>query len=196
MIYYRTHASRSELQPPELVGWRSPHHALSICSRQVDCWRVVGIADPMYFDVPPDLAFEDIGNGWFASNDGKGVDLAAHRRTVTTWPCETIEVPNVGPVTCPKVLDKSGQRLFPVKYGRGFQPVLTAEQTMAEAHARGIQDAFKSGNWPDMTEQAKVAADLMCLTHALSPATVAMGECLDAVAVQLLNLLAADCMDQ
>lgn len=195
MIYYRTHASRSELQPPELKGWRSPHTALSICSRIVESWRVVGIADPFYYDVPPDLVFEDIGDGWFAANDGKGVDLAAHRLYVSTWPSETVELPGIGPVTCPKVLDKHGSRIFPVKYGRGFQPVLTPEQQTAENHARGIQEAQKSGNWPDMSEQARVAADFLCLTHALSPATVAMSECLDAVAVQLLNLLAADCMD-
>ena len=158
MLYYRTHASRNELQPPELRRWRASRTDRSICQREVDGWRVVGIADPMFYDVPSGLRWEDIGEGWQAALDADGVDLEAHRLTVSTWPSETIEVPDVGRVTCPKVIDRSGARLFHVKFGRGFQEVLTPEQAEAEAKAKAIQAASKSGCWPEMGEQARTAA--------------------------------------
>lgn len=94
--------------------------------------------------------WRDLPDGWQVRLAGRPEDLDPRRlQRPVTW-CETKPVRDLlGRQWCvPILLDATGARAFRVRYGSGYLPVLTAEQSLAhtvalEARA-GLQVAYRA----------------------------------------------------
>jgi hypothetical protein len=93
------------------------------------------------------------------------------------------------PWYAPAILTAAGDRDFAVAYGRDWLPALTPEQTRAEAIAQAARAAFIGAEGPSMPVCCQWAAELLCVTHHLTPEVVAALAILDDVLV--VQVLAA-----
>lgn len=195
MIYYRTPSARPESRPPELIGWSA--FCIYTLSEHIESgWRYVGIGQPdslsgtVWFTPPMAGAWRDIGKGWEVCVTDQAWSALMFARTANTFDVFTIEFGGQEWLV-PSVVGETGQRSFKVKFGPGFVPSLTAQQTEAVNRALEIRACHESGNWPPMQQQAECAAWFLGLCYHLSPATIAAAELLDEAAVRKILLLAA-----
>lgn len=172
MLYYRTHASRPEPLPPEMVGWESPSVDANLVTQIVGEHRVVGIV-PQFVFAPPDLGWQSIGGGWEVASVGPFVPLH-HANRASPFPVLDIAIGSTLWLL-PRILTDDGRRAFRVRYGgAGFEPMLTPAQSRALAVANEVRTAHAAGTMPEYPIRAAWAAEALTLTHALSSATLAV----------------------
>lgn len=121
MILY--HHDLSPTPPPWLAG------APNLCHRE-DPGRgfTYGLGEPFEFGRMPEAGGHPLGDGWSVAlvGDFDPFWLRRNRPGQPVAPCPDVE----GRVwAAPIILAADGSRAFQVKYGKGFRPVLTWEQT-------------------------------------------------------------------
>lgn len=186
MIYYRTHASRPESRPAELVGWIPPTGTeYSLGENRVGDWKVLGIVPPMVF-APPEKGWVDIGGGWEVAVSGV-FDPMALLKIGTKWKVIPFEDGDVK-WGLPVVLTDKGTRAYSVVYGGpDFSPMLTDEQKDAQRIAEDARACCLNGEWPDMPIRARWTARLLTLTYFVSVPTLgAIGVLSDALIASTL----------
>lgn len=197
MIYYRTPAARPESRPPELAGWQA-FCIYSLMERIEGAWRYAGVVEPdkltgtAWFTPPEKGPWFDIGGGWEACNTEQDWSPLMFARNADALPFDVYTV-DIGhhEWMVAKIVTEAGGRAFPVKFGPGFKPMLTAQQEEAMRRAEEVRASFMGGHAMPMEMQAECAAWFLGLCYHLSPATIAACGMLDEVSVEVILKLAA-----
>lgn len=110
---------------------------------------------------------------------GDGIEIAgqqdpAELRRGRLW-CEVVgAVDRADQIwSAPVILDRDGRRAFRVAYGDDWLPALSDEQVRAEAIAREARAALTGGQDPGTAVGCQWAAELLCITHHLTPKGIA-----------------------
>jgi hypothetical protein len=172
MLYYRTHASRPEDRPAELIGWESTSTSANLVSQIVGEHRVVGIV-PQFVFAPPAEGWRPIGGGWEVASVGAFDPLHYVNKSSSFFVLD-VEMGDKHWLL-PRILTDEGVRAFRVRYGgEGFEPQMTPAQSRALALANEVRACHLAGTMPDYPVRARWAAEALSLTHALSVATIAV----------------------
>ncbi len=187
MLAWLTKSGGIPVVPVCLEGWQPRPGFAVVHKEQSDGTHVVGIGDPLIFPVPRTSA--DLGSGWQVAQNTTDFDPLGTERQIT-W-ADTTYVRDLKGRNwlVPVIQTAEGLRAFRVAYGAAWLPLLTAEQTRAEEICTAARSAFVSG--APMAVACQWAAELLCLTHHLTPEVVAALGLLDDVLV--VGVLQAAC---
>jgi hypothetical protein len=172
MLYYRTHASRVNELPPELVGWESPSADANLNEQVIGEHRVLGITPPFVF-APPKTGWVPLCNGWEVVSEGAFLPFR-HLYKKSKFLCRVVLTDDMEWVA-PVVLNDNGLRHFPVTYGGvGFKPIFSDKDASALKLAEEIRAAISSNILPDYPIRAEWAAELLGLVYCLSPVSLSL----------------------
>jgi len=187
ICYLRPFVSAPEV-PPWLEGWEG-RPGVALCHRDTDQGHIVAVGNPLLLDVPKRGWLEGEAFGWKVGRLGKTIEPAHLARSVP-WVIDTTPVADMSgrQWAVPIILGPAGTRAFRVAYGTNWLPALTPEQERAEAIATEARGALLSigeagGGSIDLAVACQWAAELLCLTHHLTPEVIQVLNLLDDVLV-------------
>lgn len=179
MIYYRTHASRTDdRRPPELADWVSPGEDACLSENVIGEYRYVAVTPPMVFNPPLDAAWVPVAPGWEMAVAGDTV-LNHLARTACKFKVAVATV-NGNDWIIPHILDQKGNRFFTIVYGGDdFKPMLTDQQQELLALAQEVRVCHETKNWPEVSTKAKWAAKFLSVPYCMSIKTIGQLAILD-----------------
>jgi hypothetical protein len=164
--------------PVCLEEW-TPRLGFSLLHRDTADGHLVGVGDALTFTQP--RALSDLSDGWRVGRNSKDFDPAGVTRLISWADCAHVRDVHGRQWLCPIIQTPDGSRAFRTAYGPSWLPALTPEQTRAEEIAAAARSAFASG--APMSVACQWAAELLCLTHHLTPDVIASLNLLDDVLV-------------
>ena len=158
-----------------LAGWE-PRPGYALCHRESPAGHLVGVGDPLIFDLPRRL--HDAGEGWKVGlNEGAKFVPAALLRAQAWYDTKTVTDLSARAWAAPVILTPGGTRAFRVSYGTDWLPSLTPEQARAHeiataARTELIRASQDEDGDMDMRAMCQWAAELLAITHHITPRIV------------------------
>ncbi len=188
MIAWRTKSGGVPAVPACLEGWE-PRGGASLVHRETDKGHVVYVGDPLVWNQP--RSWSEAGESWeVALVPGLKLDPRPLVRS-QGW-ADMLEVQDMHGRSwfTPLIRKPGGGRAFRVAYGRDWLPSLSADQARAEEICRAALDAAEQET--PMAVACQWAAELLALTHHLTPEAIAAAALMDdTLAVEVLRVSAS-----
>lgn len=188
MLAWRTQSGGVPAVPACLEGWE-PRGDAQLVHRETDKGHIVYVGDPLVWNQP--RLWQEAEEGWeVALVPGVPFQPALLAR-VQGW-AGVSEVQDMHRRTwlCPMIRRPGGGRAFQVAYGRNWLPALTPEQTRAEEICAAALEAANQDT--PMAVACQWAAELLSLTHHVTPAALACAALIDdTLAVEVLRVAAS-----
>jgi hypothetical protein len=169
MLVWRSQSGGVPILPTCLIGWE-PRAGATLVHRETDKGHIVGVGDPLVWTEP--RRWVEIEDGWsVALVPGITFD-PRHLVRLQGW-ADVLEVCDMQRRAwhAPVIRRKGGGRAFRVAYGKDWLPALTPEQERAEEICRAALDAANLET--PMSVACQWAAELLSMTHHLTPSALA-----------------------